>query len=934
LLRKTVSGIMLVLILIGVLTLTFNIQPVKSDWTWTGTIYIWADGSVYPDTAPISTVDNITYTLTDNIVGDVPIDINAIVIEKDHIVIEGAGYTVQGTGSGTGIYLSGRTNVTVQNTQINDFDDGVLLSDSSNNSISGNTVANNYDGIQLYGSSNNSISGNTVANNYDGIRLTYSSNNSISGNNITNNMRGIWLASFSNHNSISGNTFSNDGLVDNSLQNLVEDNTVNGKPLVYLDGVADYSVSNAGQVILVNCARIRVENLNLSKTAVGVQLSNTHNSIIAGNNIANNLYGIQLTGSSNNSVSGNNIANNGYAFYLTSCSDNSISGNNITNNDDGIWLTGSSNNNSVSGNNIANNGAHCIWLTGSSNNSVSGNNIANNGYAFDLTSCSDNSISGNNITNNMCGFYLRSCSNNSISGNNITANDSYGIQLYGSSNNSISGNTVANNYGGIWLSDSSNNTIYHNNFIDNGKQVDNYASTNVWDDGYPSGGNYWSDYSDVDEKSGPNQDQPGSDGIGDTPYVIDENNQDNYPLIPEHELVASITAPPSLQLGSSLSLNATVTNSGLNDESDVELLLAINGTILDSTTISLLQAGNLYTLSYLWTPTIEGTYNITAYVPPLPEERNRENNQATNVTVVTHLPVASFTYSPSAPKVGTTVTFNASASYDPDGSIISYEWNFGDGATDSGEIVTHTYTDPGTYTVTLTVTDNEDATDTSSLTVSPAPTYTVGVKAGDWIKCDYTVTGWPSGTPYPEWLKVEILSVEGTTASVRVTMHMSDGTEQSDTLSVDVGAGGETFDTLFGFVIPANCTTGDSIIMGGDGSTFNVTIDGETTGTYAGVSRTVVYASFSRYGTELTYYWDKETGVMVEASTTSGGITGTAKATETNMWEAEPIWMQWWLWAIVAIVIVALAAGTAYFLKRRRPTTVSPSLTKTPTDRD
>jgi hypothetical protein len=57
------------------------------------------------------------------------------------------------------------------------------------------------------------------------------------------------------------------------------------------------------------------------------------------------------------------------------------------------------------------------------------------------------------------------------------------------------------------------------------------VQTNVWDDGYPPGGNYWSDYTGVDVKSGPNQDQPSSDGIGDTPYIIDEYNQDNYPLM-------------------------------------------------------------------------------------------------------------------------------------------------------------------------------------------------------------------------------------------------------------------------------------------------------------------------------------------------------------------------------------------------------------------
>ena len=64
-----------------------------------------------------------------------------------------------------------------------------------------------------------------------------------------------------------------------------------------------------------------------------------------------------------------------------------------------------------------------------------------------------------------------------------------------------------------------NNEFYHNNFINNSKQVIT-ESVNVWDDDYPSGGNYWSNYTGVDEKSGSNQDELGSDGIGDTPYVI------------------------------------------------------------------------------------------------------------------------------------------------------------------------------------------------------------------------------------------------------------------------------------------------------------------------------------------------------------------------------------------------------------------------------
>ncbi|MBE0431014.1 MAG: hypothetical protein IBX67_04210 [Dehalococcoidia bacterium] len=160
----------------------------------------------------------------------------------------------------------------------------------------------------------------------------------------------------------------------------------------------------------------------------------------------------------------------------------------------------------------------------------------------------------------------------------------------------------------------------------------------------------------------------------------------------------------------------------------------------------------------------------------------------------------------------------------------------------------------------------------------------VGVKAGDWIKSEYEITGWPAGQPYPEWLKLEFLTVEGASADVRVTMRMSDGTEETDTMPLHIGSGAEA-PGLSGGVIPANLTTGDSVYMTGYGW---LTLEGETTRNYAGANRTVVYAGFSQYGVELTYYWDKLTGVMVEASTTHGDMTATAKATETNMWERAP----------------------------------------------
>jgi hypothetical protein len=229
--------------------------------------------------------------------------------------------------------------------------------------------------------------------------------------------------------------------------------------------------------------------------------------------------------------------------------------------------------------------------------------------------------------------------------------------------------------------------------------------------------------------------------------------------------------------------------------------------------------------------------------------------------------------------------------------------------------------EPGEYTIkVLDVVSNTTATAMFTVTPAPPPPE-AGVKAGDWIKVDYTITGAPSGTPLPQWLKVEFLTVEGTNATVRVTMHMSDGTEQNATAPVDIVSGGGEAFGLSGFAIPANLTVGDVVYMSGYG---NITIAGETTRSYAGASRTVVYGSLSQYGTQLTCYWDKQTGIIVEAFTTSGSMTGTGKATETNMWQAaasglpiEPIY----LYVLAALVMVMVVGAVVFILRRRKKQT-------------
>lgn len=114
--KRALSTIMLIAFLMSMLTFSSGLQSVKAS----GTVYIRADGSIDPPTAPISTADNITYVFLTNMD-------DSIVVERDNIIIDGEGYTVQGSGSGNGFYWSGISNVTVKNTNIKGFFYGISV---------------------------------------------------------------------------------------------------------------------------------------------------------------------------------------------------------------------------------------------------------------------------------------------------------------------------------------------------------------------------------------------------------------------------------------------------------------------------------------------------------------------------------------------------------------------------------------------------------------------------------------------------------------------------------------------------------------------------------------------------------------------------------------------------------------------------------------
>jgi len=505
--RKVVSGIILALLAVNMLSIAFNIQPAKAEWT--GTVYIRADGSIDPPDAPIITYDNITYFLTDDITssGD------GVVIERDNVTLDGTGHAIKGIGSGRpGINIGGRENIIIKDVTIKGFSPCISVIGSKNCIIKGNDLTTNGTGIQLgwsYTSThNNTIYGNTIRSggeyvnpNCIGINVADAHANIVKANKIVNMTYGIRIAA-SSYNNISDNTFINCGIFlaweFSWYMNHIKNNTVNGKPLVYLYGVNNYEVADAGQVILVNCSNITVKNLDLPNySTVGIELVKTQNSTIANNNIANQRVGIYLCHSPNNTVSENKIEN---------CISAGIE----------VWHGKS---------------YYSSLQPSRSNNFINRNRVINCSSGISLEYSTDNIIDGNSILNCVSGIGTFHSHRTVITNNDVKANY-IGIGIGGSSFNNVTGNNIRDNFYGMDIGDCYGSSIFHNNFINNTIQVYMpWGGTHVWDGGYPSGGNYWSDYTGIDEKSGPNQDQPGSDGIGDTPYIIDENNVDHYPLM-------------------------------------------------------------------------------------------------------------------------------------------------------------------------------------------------------------------------------------------------------------------------------------------------------------------------------------------------------------------------------------------------------------------
>jgi len=504
-------------------------------------VSITAEGNV-EGTTTIQRDGNI-YTFTSNIEA-------IIVIEASNVVLDGAGFILQGEitvnennveiknlkmnaeGNAIEIYGSG---CKILNNEIQAERKGIRIRDSDSNVISGNKINAKIEaGIAFETSSSNTVTENTIAPGLlmGGVDLYDSDSNTFSSNTIhfvslygssynifdQNNLpQGIAIRSSSNYNQITGN-------------NIIDFNELN-----------ETNVMSSGSITLFSCEGNTVSS-NTIVNSGGIFLDTSSNNVLRNNAVSGTGIGFEVSGSPQpklssfiNDIDDSNTINGKKVYYLINKSDLSINPSTYPNigylalvnctrmiventhfNTQGIllaWTTDSQ----ITNNDISNNYGDGVILNYASNNKITKNNInANSGAGIRLSHSNHNHVSGNHITRNQMGIYLLLSASNTITENNIADQD-IGINFY----------------------TSSSNLIYHNNFVNNTKQVDDASwghpqfpgvplpSENIWDNDYPIGGNYWSNYTNLY----PDAEELDGSGIWETPYIIDENNQDRYPLL-------------------------------------------------------------------------------------------------------------------------------------------------------------------------------------------------------------------------------------------------------------------------------------------------------------------------------------------------------------------------------------------------------------------
>jgi len=435
--------------------------------------------------------------------------------------------------------------------------------------------------------------------------------------------------------------------------------------------------------------------------------------------------------SNNVVVQGNQVNNtSSWGIYLDTTSSGCVVSGNIINNASVGINVDSSSTNDILNNNVSNCSWSALQVASSSNNRLYNNYLTNGTYGIHVQDCSNINISNNTVTHmNNWAIYLYH-STGIVQDNDIIDNENYGINLVSSnciifdnilddnqrgialdgSNNEIRNNSLFNSSGtGIYTSfGSEGNTIYLNRFENNTRTAQDDGN-NQWF--YENQGNYWSDFNNIDRNI---------DGIGDVPYKIPNGNkQDKYPLgyffkPPEKP---SDPSPEDTEDGVGLKITLRV---DVEDKDSDKLTVYFYNAKTDDLILPVdkkVKSG--YSAECSFTLAFNTTFAWYAIVNDSLLENQSDPWFFTTKTIPPdNEPPLADAGGPYSAGAGSTITFDGSNSYDPDGNIDFYRWNFGDETSEIlAESPDHVYSNSGIYEVTLTVIDNDGTTNTDIISI-------------------------------------------------------------------------------------------------------------------------------------------------------------------------------------------------------------------------
>ncbi len=572
-----------------------------------------------------------------------------------------------------GAYVLNAENINLENVAASENNDGVSFKSSHRISIKNSSFSGNSRAINLFymekEQAEGAISGSTLSNNQLGINVENLMGLEIENTSFTNNEKAMRI--FNAEVEING-CVSNDSLgIDAVYGNIVINNmlflsnvgiqlfssnaylnsiTINGSATGIAGKNSFVEIFNstfiyAQQAISIENCTIHIFNTTFMKNDYAVKCS-TGYAIVNKSKFTDNEYGIYME-KGNGSILNGLFSSNECGIYINSSKANIVNATVYENN-------------------------HGVTLS-SSLCKIEGGVYYNNSVAIE--------VYGNNNSINEILFH----------------HNGKAVIIEGEENEVINSSFWKNLYGVVAYGE--DNTIYHNNFVYNVENAIDYGE-NIWNISYPIGGNYWFDYAGEDHYMGKRQNESGSDGIGDIPHEI-YGGFDYYPLmdyatnaatIPNEVPIADFYFYPS----SPYSLEEITFIDTSYDENGYSDIVAWLWDFGDGNISHDKNPKHVYEKA--------GMYNVTLTIT---DKAGANSSITKQIIIANNPPIVNFTWQPQQPLSYTLIDFNASGSYDLDGFITNYTWDFGDGSVAYGEVVTHKYAKAGTYKVILKVTDNE-----------------------------------------------------------------------------------------------------------------------------------------------------------------------------------------------------------------------------------